>query len=91
MSDEDVTAAAHGASPALRAQEECDPVAAIKAFMADRELKPRDLMVVFGTRARISEVLNYRRTLTLDHIRVLHFNLGMDASSLLHKYYRRRA
>lgn len=75
--------------PATEARHDGDPVAVIKEFMADNGLQPRDLLPVFGTRARISEVLNYRRTLTLDHIRVLHFNLGVDASALLRKYNRR--
>jgi HTH-type transcriptional regulator/antitoxin HigA len=79
------------AAPTARSEGKRDPVAAIKAFMAEHHLQPRDLLPVFGTRARVSEVLNYRRTLTLDHIRVLHFNLGIDASALLHKYHRRTA
>jgi HTH-type transcriptional regulator/antitoxin HigA len=63
-----------------------DPVRAIKIMMVERKLHPRDLLPVFGTRARVSEVLNYRRRLSADHIRVLVFNYGMDAHVLLRKY-----
>lgn len=70
----------------MRKRPKCDPVEAIKDMMAERDLAPRDLLAVFGTRARVSEVLNRKRRLSLSHIRVLHFNFGMDSSVLIRKY-----
>lgn len=63
-----------------------DPVQAIKVMMAERGYEQRDLLPVFGTRARVSEVLNYRRRLSINHIRVLVFNFGMDPLVLLGRY-----
>lgn len=63
-----------------------DPVDKIKQLMEERGMKGRDLLPVFGTTARLSEVLNRKRRLSIDHIRALHFNFGMDASDLLRKY-----
>lgn len=55
-------------------------------MMADRGMKPRDLLPVFGTRARVSEALNYKRRLSIGHIRVLVFNYGMNAELLIANY-----
>jgi HTH-type transcriptional regulator / antitoxin HigA len=63
-----------------------DPVDAIKEMMADKGFTRRDLLPVFGTNARVSEVLNRKRRLSVDHMRVLVFNFGMDANVLLRKY-----
>ena len=45
-------------------------------------LKQADLAKIIGAN-RISEVLNKKRTLSLDMIRALHLNLGIPADSLI--------
>lgn len=65
---------------------ERDPIEYLTITMAERGWKRRDLLPAFGTTARVSEVLARKRRLSLDHIRVLHFNMGLDASALLRKY-----
>ena len=54
--------------------------------MTDKDLGPRDLNSVFGTQARTNDVLSGRRRLSLNHIRVLVFNFGMDADILIKQY-----
>ena len=60
-----------------------DPVEAIKFRMEQEGLSSADLLPIFGTRGRVSEVLNRRRPLTLDMIRALHFRLGIPLQSLV--------
>jgi HTH-type transcriptional regulator / antitoxin HigA len=40
-------------------------------------------VLIFGTTARISEVLSGKRSLTLDMVRKLHFDLGVPLDSLV--------
>lgn len=47
------------------------PIEAIELRMQDLDLTRVDLIPVFGTRGRVSEVLNRKRRLTLEQIRVL--------------------
>lgn len=43
-----------------------------------------DLLHGFGgNRARMSEVMNKKRALSIEQIRRLHFDVGLDASALL--------
>lgn len=60
-----------------------DPVEAIKFRMEQEGLTSADLLPIFGTRGRVSEVLNRRRPLTLDMIRKLHYRLGIPLQSLV--------
>ena len=60
-----------------------DPVEAIKFRMEQEGLTSADLLPIFGTRGRVSEVLNRRRPLTLDMIRQLHYRLGIPLQSLV--------
>ena len=60
-----------------------DPVEAIRFAMEQRGLTRRDLEPLIGSRARVAEVLNRRRRLTLAMIRRLHEKLGIPAESLL--------
>jgi HTH-type transcriptional regulator/antitoxin HigA len=62
---------------------ELDPIEAIKFRMDQQGLSRRDLLGIFGTTARVSEVLNGRRPLTLDMIRKLHGELGIPLESLI--------
>ena len=54
--------------------------------MESRGLTRRDLEPYIGSRARVSEVLNRRRALTLEMIRKLHQGLGAPAEVLIQPY-----
>lgn len=60
-----------------------DPVEAIRFAMEQRGLSRRDLEPLIGSRARVAEILNHRRNLTLSMIRRLHSALGIPAESLI--------
>ena len=60
-----------------------DPVEAILFVMDQRGLSRRDLETYIGSRARVSEVLNHQRKLTLSMIRRLHSGLGIPAGVLI--------
>ena len=60
-----------------------DPVEAIKYHMEQNGLKPSDLIPFIGSRNRVYEVLNRRRSLTLKMIWRLHEGLGIPAESLI--------
>ena len=60
-----------------------DPLAAIKFRMDQQGLSRKDLLPVFGTTARVSEVLNGKRALTLDMIRKLHSLFDIPLESLI--------
>jgi HTH-type transcriptional regulator / antitoxin HigA len=60
-----------------------DPIEAIRFRMEQQGLTTADLLPIFGTRGRVSEVLNGKRSLTLDMIRQLHFRFGIPLQSLV--------
>ena len=60
-----------------------DPIAAIQFAMEQRGLSRRDLGRYIGSRARVAEVLNHKRSLTLGMIRRLHEGLGIPAEGLI--------
>ena len=60
-----------------------DPVEAIEFAMEQRGLSRRDLEPFIGSRARVAEVLNHKRSLTLPMIRRLHDGLGIPAEVLI--------
>lgn len=60
-----------------------DAVAAIEFAMEQRGLSRRDLEPFIGSRARVAEILNRRRSLTLAMIRRLHAGLRIPAEALL--------
>lgn len=60
-----------------------DPVEAILFAMEHRGLSRRDLEPLIGSRARVAEVLNHKRSLTLPMIRRLHEGLGIPAEVLI--------
>jgi len=60
-----------------------DPIAAIEFAMEQRGLSRKDLEAYIGSRARVAEVLNHRRSLTLPMIRRLHEGLGIPAEVLI--------
>jgi HTH-type transcriptional regulator / antitoxin HigA len=63
-----------------------DPIEAILYHMESRGLTRRDLESYIGTRARVSEVLNRKRPLTMEMIRNLHKGLGIPAEVLIQPY-----
>lgn len=60
-----------------------DPIEAILFAMEQRGFSPRDLETLIGSRARVAEVLNHKRPLTLPMIRRLHARLGIPAEVLI--------
>ena len=67
-----------------------DPIEAIKYHMDQNGLQPRDLIPFIGSRNRVHEVLNRRRSRTLKMIWRLNEGLGIPAESLI-KNERKRA
>ena len=63
-----------------------DPVEAINYFMESRGLTRADLEPYIGSRARVSEVLNRKRPLTLSMIQRLNAALGIPADILVKPY-----
>jgi HTH-type transcriptional regulator / antitoxin HigA len=64
-----------------------DPIDAILYHMESRGLSRRDLEPHIGSRARVSEVLNRKRPLTMEMIRNLHGGLGIPAEVLIQPYH----
>ncbi len=60
-----------------------DPVDAIKFRMEQQGLSRKDLEPLIGTRTRVAEVLNRRRSLSIAMIRRLHDRLGISAEVLI--------
>ena len=60
-----------------------DPVEAIKFRMEQQGMTRKDLEDIIGTRTRIAEVLNRKRSLSIGMIRRLHDRLGISAEILI--------
>ncbi|KPF82736.1 DNA-binding protein [alpha proteobacterium AAP38] len=60
-----------------------DPVEAIKFRMEQMGLTRKDLEPMIGTRTRVAEILNRRRSLSIGMIRRLHERLGIPAEILI--------
>ncbi|MEE2024295.1 MULTISPECIES: helix-turn-helix domain-containing protein [Alkalimonas] len=60
-----------------------DPVEAIKFEMERKGLSVKDLEPMIGKSNRVYEILNYKRSLTLNMIWRLHEGLGIPAESLI--------
>ena len=60
-----------------------DPIEAIKFRMEQMEIKRIDMVKYFGSRGKVSEVLNRQRNLTLTMIKKLHKDFGIPAESLI--------
>lgn len=63
-----------------------DPIEVILYYMESRGLSRRDLEPYIGSRARVAEVLNRKRPLSLEMIRRLHVGLGLPADILIQSY-----
>ena len=60
-----------------------DPIDAIKFRMEQMGLTRKDLEPLIGSRARVAEILNRRRSLSIDMIRRLNEQLGIPAEILI--------
>jgi len=60
-----------------------DPIEAIRFRMEQAGLNQQDLVKYFGSRSRVSEILNRRRPLNIRIARALHEGLGIPADVLL--------
>ena len=60
-----------------------DPVEAIKFRMEQQGLSRKDLEPLIGTRTRVAEILNRKRSLSIGMIRRLHDHLGISAEVLI--------
>lgn len=60
-----------------------DPIEAIKFRMEQQGLSRKDLEPLLGTRTRVAEVLNRKRSLSIGMIRRLHDHLGISAEVLI--------
>ena len=63
-----------------------DPIEAIVYHVESRGLSRRDLEPYIGSRARVSEILNRKRPLSIGMIRRLHAGLGIPADILIQPY-----
>lgn len=60
-----------------------DPIEAIKFRMEQMQMERADLIPFLGTRSRVSEILNRKRSLTVAMMKRLHKEFGIPAESLL--------
>ena len=63
-----------------------EPVEAIIHQMESQGLSRKDLEIVLGSRARVSEILNRKRSLSLNMIRKIQKSLGISAEILIRPY-----
>ena len=60
-----------------------DPIEAIQFRMEQQGLSRKDIEPLIGSRARVAEVMNRKRSLSIDMIRRLHDVLGISAEVLI--------
>lgn len=63
-----------------------DPIEAIRVRMEQKNLRPRDLQSMVGSRGRVSEILSRKRALTLPMIRKLSRGLDLPADILIQEF-----
>jgi HTH-type transcriptional regulator / antitoxin HigA len=68
-----------------------DPIEAIKFRMEQQGLSRKDLEPLIGTRTRVAEVLNRKRSLSIGMIRRLHEHLGISAEVLIRPSQKEKA
>lgn len=67
-----------------------DPVAAIEFRMEQQGLSRTDLQRYIPNRSKVSEVLNRKRSLSLNMIQALHAGLGIPSDVLLQPFLARK-
>jgi HTH-type transcriptional regulator/antitoxin HigA len=65
--------------------DEPDPVEAIRFRLDQLGKEPKDLVPILGSRSRVSEVMNGKRSLSLPMIRRLHESLQIPLEALIPK------
>jgi HTH-type transcriptional regulator/antitoxin HigA len=68
-----------------------DPIEAIRFRMEQEGLTNKDLLSIFRTRARVSEVMSKHRRLNLGMIRKLHAKLDIPIECLVQAYKLKKA
>lgn len=63
-----------------------DPIDAIKFMMKQNNLKQKDLVKYIGSSSKVSEVLNKKRSLSLNMIKQLHKYLNIPYDLLIQDY-----
>ena len=63
-----------------------EPIEAIIHQMESQGLSRKDLIPFFGSRARVSEILNKKRALSINMIRKLQKGFGISAETLIKPY-----
>lgn len=63
-----------------------NPIEAIRFRMDQYDLKDKDLIPYIGQSGRVSEILSFKRKLTLTMIRKLHSGLQIPTESLIQDY-----
>ena len=63
--------------------EEPDPVAAIRFRLEQAGMEPKDLVPILGSRSRVSEILNHKRSLTVEMVRRLFDELHIPMEALI--------
>ncbi len=63
-----------------------DPIEAIKIRMEEMNMAQKDLVGIIGGKSRVSEILNRKKKLTVDMIRILESKLQISASVLVNNY-----
>ena len=66
--------------------ETTDPIEAIRIRMEELQLRQIDLVEVFGSKSRVSEILNRKRKLTVEMIRQLTKRLNLSPELLITDY-----
>ena len=63
--------------------EEPDPVAAIRFRLDQAGMEQKDLVAILGSRSRVSEIMNHKRSLTVEMIRKLFDELHIPMEALI--------
>ncbi|MEP7197800.1 MAG: transcriptional regulator [Saprospiraceae bacterium] len=63
-----------------------DPIEAIKIRMEEMDIKQKDLVGIIGGKSQVSEVLNRKKRLTVEMIRILTEKLDLSATILIKNY-----
>lgn len=66
--------------------EAADPLEAIRFRMDQLGYKQKDLEKIIGSKSRVSEILNRKRKLNLEMVRLLHEKLNIPLESLIRAY-----
>lgn len=64
-------------------ENDVDPISIIKYTLEEKGLKQKDLIPLMGSKSNVSNVLNKRRSLTLEMVKSLHAHLGIPLQLLV--------